>query len=163
MEIDPRSIEARDRYRLMIGSIVPRPIAVVSTVSPDGRPNLAPYSFFNGVGAEPMTLLFCPANKGDGSEKDTLHNCKPANEGGTGEFVVNLAIEEYQRQVAAAAEPLPYGEPAAGREPRGARAASRRLPGGLRVQNPQRSPTRARPPWRRQRGSRRGGPHFCSR
>jgi flavin reductase (DIM6/NTAB) family NADH-FMN oxidoreductase RutF len=110
MEIDPKSIEARVRYRLMIGSIVPRPIAVVSTVSPDGRPNLAPFSFFNGVGAEPMTLLFCPANKTDGSEKDTLRNCKPKDEGGTGEFVINLALEEYAREVAAAAEPLPYGD-----------------------------------------------------
>lgn len=110
MELDPKSISVAERYRLMIGSIVPRPIAVVSTVSPDGRPNLAPFSFFNGVGAEPMTLLFCPANKADGSEKDTLRNCKPADEGGTGEFVVNLALEEYAREMAAAAEPLFYGE-----------------------------------------------------
>jgi flavin reductase (DIM6/NTAB) family NADH-FMN oxidoreductase RutF len=110
MEIDPNSINVAKRYRLMIGSIVPRPIAVVSTVSPDGRPNLAPFSFFNGVGAEPMTLLFCPANTADGSEKDTLRNCKPKDEGGTGEFVINLALEEYAREVAAAAEPLPYGD-----------------------------------------------------
>jgi flavin reductase (DIM6/NTAB) family NADH-FMN oxidoreductase RutF len=110
MEIDPNSINVAQRYRLMIGSIVPRPIAVVSTVSPDGRPNLAPFSFFNGVGAEPMTLLFCPANTADGSEKDTLRNCKPKDEGGTGEFVINLALEEYAREVAAAAEPLPYGD-----------------------------------------------------
>ena len=110
MEIDPNSINVAQRYRLMIGSIVPRPIAVVSTVSPDGRPNLAPFSFFNGVGAEPMTLLFCPANTADGSEKDTLRNCKPKDEGGTGEFVINLALEEYAREVAAAAEPLPYDD-----------------------------------------------------
>jgi len=110
MEIDPNSISVAERYRLMIGSIVPRPIAVVSTISPNGRPNLAPFSFFNGVGAEPMTLLFCPANKADGSEKDTLRNCKPATEGGTGEFVVSLALEEYAREVAAAAEHLPYGD-----------------------------------------------------
>lgn len=99
-----------ERYRLMIGCIVPRPIAVVSTVSPDGRPNLAPFSFFNGIGAEPMTLLFCPANKADGSEKDTLANCKPVGEGGSGEFVVNVALEDYRREVAAAGEPLAYGE-----------------------------------------------------
>jgi flavin reductase (DIM6/NTAB) family NADH-FMN oxidoreductase RutF len=110
MELDPQSLEVGERYRLMIGCIVPRPIAVVSTISPDGLLNLAPFSFFNGVGAEPMALLFCPANKADGSEKDTLRNCRPLDEGGTGEFVVNLAIEEYQREVAAAGEPLPYGE-----------------------------------------------------
>ncbi len=57
-----------------------------------------------------MTLLFCPANKADGSEKDTLRNCKPVGEGGTGEFVVNLALEAYRREVAAAGEPLPYGD-----------------------------------------------------
>jgi flavin reductase (DIM6/NTAB) family NADH-FMN oxidoreductase RutF len=110
MELDPRQLEVGVRYRLMIGCIVPRPIAVVSTISPDGRPNLAPFSFFNGVGADPMTLLFCPANKPDGSEKDTLRNCRPVGEGGTGEFVVNVALEEYRREVAAAGEPLAYGD-----------------------------------------------------
>jgi flavin reductase (DIM6/NTAB) family NADH-FMN oxidoreductase RutF len=110
MELDPRKLDPQVRYRLMIGCIVPRPIAVVSTISPDGRLNLAPFSFFNGVGADPMTLLFCPANKADGSEKDTLRNCKPVGERGTGEFVVNLALEAYRREVAAAGEPLAYGD-----------------------------------------------------
>jgi len=110
MELDPEKLSQSERYRLMIGCIVPRPIAFISTISPDGDANLAPFSFFNGVGAEPMTLLFCPANRPDGSEKDTLRNCKPVEEGGTAEFVVNLALEDYQRQVSAAGEPLPYGE-----------------------------------------------------
>jgi len=110
MEIDPVKIAFENRYKLLIGCIVPRPIAFVSTVSPDGKLNLAPFSFFNGVGSNPMTLLFCPANKPDGSEKDTLRNCKPAAEGGVGEFVVNVATEEYERQMAACAEPLEYGE-----------------------------------------------------
>jgi flavin reductase (DIM6/NTAB) family NADH-FMN oxidoreductase RutF len=110
VEIKPAELEPRQRYRLMIGSIVPRPIAFVSTLSVDGRPNLAPYSFFSGVGAEPMTVVFCPANKPDGSEKDTLRNSKPVAEGGTGEFVVNLAVEAYRREVSAAGEPLPHGE-----------------------------------------------------
>ena len=110
MELDPKNLSQSERYRLMIGCIVPRPIAFVSTTSPDGATNLAPFSFFNGVGAEPMTLLFCPANKPDGSEKDSLRNCKPVDEGGTGEFVVNVALEDYQRQVAAAGEPLPADE-----------------------------------------------------
>lgn len=88
---------------------MPRPIAFVSTVSPDGKPNLAPFSFFAGVGSDPMTLLFCPANKPDGTEKDSLRNAKPAQEGGVGEFVVNIACEAYARRVAAAAEPLEYG------------------------------------------------------
>ena len=110
MEIRPEDLTLSERYKLLIGAIVPRPIAFVSTISPDGRPNLAPFSFYNGVGSNPMTLLFCPGNKGDGSEKDTLRNCKPVEEGGTGEFVVNVSSESYIRAVVAAAEPLPWGE-----------------------------------------------------
>jgi flavin reductase (DIM6/NTAB) family NADH-FMN oxidoreductase RutF len=110
MELDPLSLAPSERYKLLIGCIVPRPIALVSTISADGRLNLAPFSFFNGVGSDPMTLLFCPSNRPDGGEKDTLRNCKPVAEGGTGEFVVNAATEAYERKVAAAAEDLPYGE-----------------------------------------------------
>ena len=106
MQINPDDLSVPERYKLMIGSIVPRPVALVSTVSPDGQPNLAPFSFFNGVGSNPLTLMFCPANAPDGSEKDTLRNCKPTEEGGTGEFVINVSVEAYHRQVAAAAEPL---------------------------------------------------------
>jgi len=110
MEIDPDALGLRERYRLLIGCIVPRPIAFVSTRSPDGRANLAPFSFFNGVGSDPLTVLFCPTNRPDGSEKDTLRNCKPLAEGGTGEFVVNASVEGYAREIAACAEELPYGE-----------------------------------------------------
>lgn len=110
MEFSPDSLAVADRYKLLIGCIVPRPIAFVSTISTDGKMNLAPFSFFNGVGANPMTIIFCPANRPDGSEKDTLRNCKPRAEGGTGEFVVNAATENYAREVAACAEPLPFGE-----------------------------------------------------
>ena len=110
MDLDPESLTVAERYKLMIGAVVPRPIGFVSTASRDGRANLAPFSYFNGVGSNPMTLLFCPGNARDGSEKDTLANAKPVEEGGTGEFVVNLAVEAYHREVAAAAEELPYGE-----------------------------------------------------
>lgn len=110
MDIDPDTLAARERYRLLIGCVVPRPIALVSTISPEGRTNLAPYSFFNGVGSDPLTVLFCPANRPDGGEKDTLRNCKPVSEGGTGEFVVNASVEGLAREIAASAEELPYGE-----------------------------------------------------
>jgi len=109
MEIDPATLEIRERYKLLIGGIVPRPIAFVSTASRDGTLNLAPFSFFNGIGSNPLTLLFCPANNPDGSEKDTLRNCKPVDESGAGEFVVNIATEQYARAVAGAAEGLEYG------------------------------------------------------
>jgi flavin reductase (DIM6/NTAB) family NADH-FMN oxidoreductase RutF len=110
MELDPLALSPADRYKLLIGCIVPRPIAFVSTISPAGQFNLAPFSFFNGIGSDPMTLLFCPTNRPDGSKKDTLQNCELSVNGGAGEFVVNIAVESYQRQVAAAAENLPYGE-----------------------------------------------------
>ena len=56
-----------------------------------------------------MTLLFCPVNKPDGSEKDTLRNAKPAAEGGSGEFIVNIVSHEYAARMASCAEPLEYG------------------------------------------------------
>ncbi len=110
MELRPDDLDPRERYKLLIGCIVPRPIAFVSTISTDGKLNLAPFSFFNGIGSDPMTVLFCPANDAQGGEKDTLRNCKPRSEGGTGEFVVNAATLEYAREVAACGEPLAYGE-----------------------------------------------------
>lgn len=110
MEIRPDDLERAERYKLLIGCVVPRPIALVSTVSPAGEVNLAPYSFFNAVGSNPMTLLFCPGNQPDGTEKDSLRNALPTDEGGTGEFVINLTAEGYIRQAVAASEILPYGE-----------------------------------------------------
>ncbi len=110
MPIDPERLAVEDRYKLLIGGIIPRPIAWISTVDPRGRHNLAPFSFFAGVGSNPMTLLFCPANKPDGSEKDTLRNAKPIEEGGTGEFVVNTVPHRLAASMALCAEPLPHGE-----------------------------------------------------
>jgi len=106
MELDPALLSQPERYKLLIGGITPRPIALVSTVSPGGVRNLAPFSFFAGVGSNPMTLLFCPANNDRGEEKDTLRNSKPRDEGGTGEFVVCVVPHVLVRQAALAAEPL---------------------------------------------------------
>lgn len=117
MELDPSSLSLENRYKLLIGAVVPRPIAFVSTVAPAGSGlvgagafNLAPFSFFAGVGSNPMTLLFCPANKPDGGEKDSLRNAKPVSEGGTGEFVVNIVPHAIARRMAACAEELAYGQ-----------------------------------------------------
>lgn len=109
MELDPASLAPQDRYKLLIGCVVPRPIAVVSTISVRGEHNVAPFSFFSGIGSDPLTLLFCPANREDGGEKDTLANCKPASEGGVGEFVVNVADAASIQRVVVAAERLPPG------------------------------------------------------
>ena len=115
IEFTPAELNAGDRYKLLIGMIVPRPIAFVSTVSPEGKTNLAPFSFFCGVGSEPMTLAFCPAADEHGRDKDTMRNAMIPNLedpelGGTGEFVVNVVTEAIAKQMAACAEPLAYGE-----------------------------------------------------
>lgn len=89
MIIDPGSVPWRDAYKLLIGSMVPRPIAWVSTVSAGGVLNLAPFSFFTAVAADPMTICFSPMRRGsDGARKDTLANIEA-----TGEFVVNIVSE----------------------------------------------------------------------
>lgn len=86
MELDPSTIPQQSMYKLMIGAIVPRPIGWISTISPSGVANLAPFSFFNAVCSNPPTVLFCvTSRKGDTPMKDTLHNVLT-----TGEFVVNV-------------------------------------------------------------------------
>jgi flavin reductase (DIM6/NTAB) family NADH-FMN oxidoreductase RutF len=111
MELDVAEIPVRLRYNLMIGAIVPRPIAVVGTCDAAGRPNLAPFSFFMGCGSDPMTLVVSVANPpGGAGEKDTLRNAKPVAEGGTGEFTVSVATEGNISRVVACAEPLAHGE-----------------------------------------------------
>ncbi len=110
MEIDVGELGVAERYKLLVGAIVPRPIGFVSTVSVEGKDNLAPFSFFNGVGSNPMMVVFCPSNTPDGGEKDTLRNCKPREEGGVGEFVVNIVSEGMLAQMAACAEELAWGE-----------------------------------------------------
>jgi flavin reductase (DIM6/NTAB) family NADH-FMN oxidoreductase RutF len=109
MDVDPSSLTPVEQYKILAGAITPRPIAFVSSCSPDGAVNLAPFSFFNGMGANPMVLVFSPVTPREG-DKDTLRNVRPPAEGGIGEFVVNLAAEEYLPQMAACAEPLPHGE-----------------------------------------------------
>src|SRR3954471_10074575 len=100
MTIDPATTSPRDFYRHLIASITPRPIAWVSTVSPAGVPNLAPFSFFNGVGANPPAVMFCPVNRRDGSRKDTLVNVEA-----TRQFVVNVVSDRLaERMNATSAE-----------------------------------------------------------
>lgn len=110
MEIDVASLPVGLRYNLLLGAIVPRPIAVVGTMNDAGQHNLAPFSFFNAVSSEPMVLMFCPVSRGDGSENDSLRNAKPVAEGGTGCFSVSLATEENVARVVRCAADLPHGE-----------------------------------------------------
>ena len=86
LSINPEDRQVLEVYKLMSGIIVPRPVALVSTIDRDGVPNVAPFSFFSGVGANPPTVLFCPTLRSSGdSRKDTLRNVEQ-----TGEFVINV-------------------------------------------------------------------------
>ena len=90
MELDPTTLSHQSIYKILTGSILPRPIGWISSIDLEGRPNLAPFSFFNVVCSNPPTLLFCPMIRGvDGSPKDTLNNVRQ-----TGEFVVNIVTED---------------------------------------------------------------------
>ena len=62
ISINPDDKDFKNNYKLLIGGILPRPIAVVSTLNKDGSNNLAPFSFFTGVSAQPMIVAFCPLN-----------------------------------------------------------------------------------------------------
>ena len=70
---DFTDLSPREAYKVMIGTIVPRPIAWVTTVSPDGVVNAAPYSFFNCLSADPPILALGVENKPDRSFKDTAY------------------------------------------------------------------------------------------
>jgi len=102
MIIDPAATEPRNLYKLMVGAIVPRPIAFVSTISTEGILNLAPFSYFTAVGANPPAVCFCPSIRRDGSKKDTLRNIEA-----TGEFVVNVVSEEFAAQMNACSAEFP--------------------------------------------------------
>jgi flavin reductase (DIM6/NTAB) family NADH-FMN oxidoreductase RutF len=88
--VDPKAARHQDIYKLMIGAIVPRPIALVATISEDGIRNLAPFSFFTGISSKPALICFCPGPRPTSPRrKDTLHNISM-----TKEFVVNIVSEE---------------------------------------------------------------------
>ena len=95
MKFDPSKISFTEVHKLMIGSIVPRPIAFVSTLSKNGKNNIAPFSYFNGVCSRPPTIMFAPARRGwDGKEKDTLINIRDNNQ-----FVINIVSESFAEQM----------------------------------------------------------------
>jgi flavin reductase (DIM6/NTAB) family NADH-FMN oxidoreductase RutF len=89
LSINPADYQVHEIYKLMVGLIVPRPVALVSTVDRDGVANAAPFSFFSGVGSNPPTVLFCPSLRSSGDHrKDTLRNVEQ-----TGEFVINIVSD----------------------------------------------------------------------
>ncbi|MED0674536.1 flavin reductase family protein [Aneurinibacillus thermoaerophilus] len=95
MNIEPSTLRWDEAYKLMTGSILPRPIAFVSTVNETGQANLAPFSFFTAICADPMMICFAPMRRGtDGARKDTLNNIEA-----TREFVVNIVGEKIVKQM----------------------------------------------------------------
>jgi flavin reductase (DIM6/NTAB) family NADH-FMN oxidoreductase RutF len=90
MIVDPASTDYLSVYKLLIGSVVPRPIAFVSTVNPEGAFNVAPFSFFTVASANPPVLVFNVGRRSNPNpRKDTLRNITTARE-----FVVNVVSEE---------------------------------------------------------------------
>lgn len=105
--LDPSRQNPQDIYKLLVGAVVPRPIAFVSSMDADGIRNLAPFSFFTVASANPPIVCFCPmmrASTGTGLRptKDTLRNIIA-----TREFVVNIVSEEFATQMNACSAELP--------------------------------------------------------
>jgi flavin reductase (DIM6/NTAB) family NADH-FMN oxidoreductase RutF len=104
LQIDPAVTDQRAVYRLLIGSVVPRPIGWASTVNADGVPNLAPFSFFTVVCVTPPMISLTIMRKPDGSEKHTLKNARA-----TGEFCFNMVTLPLWEQMVDTANGFPEG------------------------------------------------------
>src|SRR5688500_523469 len=104
MDIDPASLKPSDCYKLLTCLIVPRPIALVTTLGADGIVNAAPFSFFNVLGSEPPVVVLGVGDRSDGDPKDTALNIRRS-----GEFVVNVVTEEIAEAMNVCATDFPHG------------------------------------------------------
>ena len=105
LTINPNEIQTRFLHQYLIGSVGPRPICFASTVDRDGKPNLAPFSFFNVFSANPPILVFAPNNSGrTGEPKHTFLNAKAVPE-----VVINVVTAEMVEQMNVAAAPWDQG------------------------------------------------------
>lgn len=93
MQFDPEIIDPSSVYKLLTGSVIPRPIGWISTIDENGINNLAPFSYFNAVGEDPPHVMFSTV-RGNNTNKDTLNNVL-AN----GQFVVNMVTEVLAEQM----------------------------------------------------------------
>lgn len=99
-------IDFTQNYKFLIGSILPRPIAWVSTRNSNGTFNIAPFSFFTAISASPMIIAFCPMTRSkDGQKKDTLLNIEREKE-----FVINFVNEDNLDKANLTSTELAYGE-----------------------------------------------------
>jgi flavin reductase (DIM6/NTAB) family NADH-FMN oxidoreductase RutF len=105
MQIDLTTANDKDRYKLLLSSVLPRPIALVTTQDDQARVNAAPFSFFNMMASTPAIIVLGIDSKSPGVPKDTVRNIEL-----TGEFVVNMVSEEIAEKMNLCASPLPAGE-----------------------------------------------------
>ena len=105
LSLDPKELSVQRLHQLLLGSIGPRPIAFASTIDQEGKPNLAPFSFFNVFSANPPILVFSPARSGrTGQSKDTFNNAKAVPE-----VVINVVNYSMVQQMSLASSPYAPG------------------------------------------------------
>src|SRR5690606_25792138 len=103
LTIDPANTPKKDLHQFLLGCVAPRPIAFASTIDNEGKPNLAPYSFFNCFSSNPPILVFSSNRRStDNTTKDTLNNIRH-----TGEVVINMVNYSIVRQMAVASISFP--------------------------------------------------------
>jgi len=105
MELNLETDYADRAYTILASLVTPRPIALVTTISADGKVNAAPFSFFNLLGAKPPICAFAPGDRNNGTPKDTALNIRAMHE-----FVVNLVDESIAEAMNQCAASLPFGE-----------------------------------------------------
>ena len=101
MEFNPDTLSSKAIYKLLTGSIIPRPIAWIATIDDAGTNNLAPFSYFNMVGDDPPHIMFS-TRRDNNSNKDTLNNILA-----TKQFVVNMVTEALAEQMNSTAQAVP--------------------------------------------------------
>jgi flavin reductase (DIM6/NTAB) family NADH-FMN oxidoreductase RutF len=105
LSLDPRELPQPKLHQYLLGAIGPRPIAFASTLDEQGRPNLAPYSFFNVFSSNPPILIFSPARRGrDNTTKHTLENALKVRE-----CVINIVNYSIVEQMSLASTEFPEG------------------------------------------------------
>lgn len=105
LSIDPTTLPIPKLHHYLLGAVGPRPIAFASTIDEEGRPNLAPFSFFNVFSANPPILIFSPARAGrTNTTKDTYNNVKAVPE-----VVINIVTFEMVHQMSLTSSPYPSG------------------------------------------------------
>lgn len=104
LSFDFQQLSAREKYKILIGSVVPRPIALVTTIDAEGRANAAPFSFFNALSADPPILALGVENYSDLSPKDTTLNIRQNQE-----FTVNIVSDALVEAMNVCAVPFEPG------------------------------------------------------